>query len=35
LRFLPDIGFLWLNAIGALGLIVLGYIWQQFLPAKT
>ena len=33
LRFLPDIGFLWLNAIGALGMIVVGWIIQQFLSS--
>jgi SSS family solute:Na+ symporter len=34
LRFLPDIGFLWLNAIGALGLIIIGFIMQQLLYLK-
>jgi SSS family transporter len=31
LRFLPDIGFLWLNAIGALGMVITGWTIQQFL----
>lgn len=34
LSFLPDIGFLWLTAVGALGLIIIGYLIQQFIPAK-
>ena len=32
--FLPDIGFLWLNAIGALGVIVIGSVLQPMMPAK-
>jgi len=32
---LPDIGFLWLNAIGALGLIIVAYLVQQFMPKKV
>jgi hypothetical protein len=32
--FLPDIGFLWLNAIGALGVIIIGSILQPMMPAK-
>ena len=29
LSFLPDIGFLWLNAIGAIGVVLLGLIFQK------
>lgn len=32
LNFLPDIGFLWLNAIGALGMIIIGWLIEQLLP---
>lgn len=28
LRFLPDISFLWLNAIGAMGLVIIGWLIQ-------
>ena len=27
--FLPDIGFLWLNAIGAIGVVTMGIIFQK------
>lgn len=29
--FLPDISFLWMNAIGALGVVVIGWILQRFM----
>jgi hypothetical protein len=29
LNFLPDIGFLWLNAIGAIGVVSVGLILQN------
>lgn len=33
--FLPDIGFLWMNAIGAIGVVALGLLFQQFLPKTS
>jgi solute:Na+ symporter, SSS family len=33
-RFLPDISFLWLNAIGALGVVLLGVLLQPFFSEK-
>jgi len=32
LRWLPDISFLWLNAIGSLGVVLLATFFQLFLP---
>jgi uncharacterized sodium:solute symporter family permease YidK len=32
LSFLPDISFLWLNAIGAIGLVLLAWLLQLILP---
>jgi hypothetical protein len=29
MNFLPDISFLWMNAIGAIGLVVLALLLQQ------
>lgn len=34
LSFLPDISFLWLNAIGAIGLVVVGWLIQNIFFAK-
>lgn len=33
--FLPDVSFLWLNAIGAIGVVGVGYLLQLFQPAKV
>ncbi len=35
LSFLPDISFLWMNAIGAIGLVLLAWALQPFFPAKS
>jgi Na+/proline symporter len=32
--FLPDIGFLWLNVVGAFGVIFIGWVLQTIIPAK-
>ena len=32
--FLPDVSFLWLNAIGAIGLYAMGHLLQSFMKAK-
>ena len=32
--FLPDIGFLWLNVVGAFGVIFVGLVLQTIIPAK-
>ncbi len=34
LSFLPDISFLWMNAIGAVGVVLLGLILQTFIIQK-
>jgi Na+/proline symporter len=34
LRFLPDIGFLWLTAIGAIAVVIVGLLLQQFMFGK-
>ncbi|HEX2606504.1 MAG TPA: hypothetical protein VHK91_03955, partial [Flavisolibacter sp.] len=31
---LPDISFLWMNVIGALGVVALAWLLQQFLPSS-
>ena len=33
--FLPDVSFLWLNAIGAIGVYAVGYLLQIALPNKA
>lgn len=33
-RFLPDIGFLWLNAVGAIGVVLIGWLLQLVLGQK-
>lgn len=34
LKWLPEISFLWLNGIGALGVMIVAYALQQLLPKK-
>ncbi len=34
MNFLPDISFLWLNAIGAIGVVALGLAIQSFMPSN-
>ena len=34
-KFLPDISFLWMNAIGALGVVILGWLIQLLLIKKS
>jgi SSS family transporter len=34
LQFLPDVSFLWLNAIGALGVVGVGWLLQLLLPKR-
>lgn len=34
MKWLPDIGFLWLNAIGALGVVLIAFIAELFFPGK-
>ena len=34
LSFLPDIGFLWLNVVGAFGVICMGWVLQTIISAK-
>jgi solute:Na+ symporter, SSS family len=33
--FLPDVSFLWLNAIGAIGVVLVGWLLQQFVRQKA
>ncbi len=35
LKWLPDIGFLWLNAIGAIGVMLVAVLLQQFLKGNN
>jgi hypothetical protein len=35
MNFLPDIGFLWLNAIGAIIVVVLGVLLQSIIPSNN
>lgn len=35
LSFLPDLGFLWLTMVGAIGLIITGFILQQLMPDRN
>jgi Na+/proline symporter len=35
LSFLPDISFLWMNVIGAIGVVLFGLLLQLFAPRKS